>query len=138
MLRQFPIYDIEECLSGANSVCGCCPRMVHTTEEVSAAALANKDRLKIQKTARDFVMRVTSISGISSAACVPDGALISTRLSCLDRLLSTHGAAKRSTPCRDLCCMWQLLLGRYTRIDRILDDRSEHCAGLLRAVPGQV
>ena len=70
----------------ADNMHGCCPRMVHTTEEVSAAALANKDRLKIQKTARDFVMRVTSISGISSAACVPDGGLCRTRISCLNCL----------------------------------------------------
>ena len=92
---------MKECLLAADSMHGCCPRMVHTTEEVSAAALANKDRLRIQRTARDFVMRVTSISGISSAACVPDGGLLPTRLSCLDHLLSAHSPAERGTPCRD-------------------------------------
>ena len=83
-------YHIEECLLAADCMHGCRPRMVHTTEEVSAAALANKDRLKIQKMARDFVVRVTSISGISSAACVPDGGLSGIRLSCLVRLVSTQ------------------------------------------------
>ena len=106
---------VEECLLGANSVHGYCCRMVHTTEEVSAAALANKDRLKIQKTARDFVMRVTSISGISSAACVPDGALFSTSLPCVVCLLSVHRALDCSTPCRDPCCTPYLLTVRNTR-----------------------